>query len=86
MPAAPADQAARLDPELFLDAAERVVRAEGLGALTMRRIGVELGADPTAVYRHFASKDALLTALAGRCSPPSPWSIWGCLGRISCVP
>jgi AcrR family transcriptional regulator len=72
MPAAPADQAARLNPELFLDAAERVVRAEGLSRLTMRRIGVELGADPTAVYRHFASKEALLTALAGRMFSTEP--------------
>lgn len=32
----------------------------------MRRLGRELHADPTAVYRHFASKDELLVAMAER--------------------
>jgi AcrR family transcriptional regulator len=45
-------------------AACSLVDAEGLNALTMRRLGTELGADPTAVYRHFASKRDLLTAMA----------------------
>lgn len=65
-------QAVRLDRELILEAAERIVSLEGLKALTMRRIGVELGADPTAVYRHFHSKDALLTALAERLFSTEP--------------
>jgi AcrR family transcriptional regulator len=77
---AAADQHARLDRELILDAAERIVRVEGLKKLTMRRIGAELGADPTAIYRHFASKDVMLNALAERAfltqpelDPESPW-------------
>jgi TetR/AcrR family transcriptional regulator, tetracycline repressor protein len=45
-------------------AACSVVDREGLNAMTMRRLGAELGADPTAVYRHFASKDDLLAAIA----------------------
>jgi AcrR family transcriptional regulator len=45
-------------------AACSVVDREGLDALTMRRLGAELGADPTAVYRHFASKRELLAAIA----------------------
>jgi AcrR family transcriptional regulator len=56
----------RLDRAGILDAAERIVGSEGLPALTMRRIGSELGADPTAVYRHFRNKEALLTCLADR--------------------
>jgi AcrR family transcriptional regulator len=56
----------RLDRAGILDAAERIVGSEGLGALTMRRIGSELGADPTAVYRHFHNKEAMLTCLADR--------------------
>ena len=35
-------------------------------ALSFRKIGKELGADPTALYRHFADKDELLLALADR--------------------
>jgi AcrR family transcriptional regulator len=56
----------RLDREVILVAAERIVAAEGVGKLTMRRIGAELGADPTAVYRHFRNKEELLVQLADR--------------------
>jgi AcrR family transcriptional regulator len=70
----------RLDRAGILDAAERIVGSEGLSALTMRRIGSELGADPTAVYRHFRNKEALLTCLADRMfgnepelDPDMPW-------------
>jgi TetR/AcrR family tetracycline transcriptional repressor len=56
----------RLSPERILDAALRLVDAEGEAGLTFRRLAEELGADPTAVYRHFRSKDDLLLALADR--------------------
>jgi len=56
----------RLDAERILGAAEAIARREGVGKLTMRRIGAELGADPTAVYRHFRNKDELLGQLADR--------------------
>ncbi|MDX6725888.1 MAG: hypothetical protein QOK49_693 [Baekduia sp.] len=65
--AAPGDGARpRLDRELILDAAQAIVAKEGIGKLTMRRIGAELGADPTAVYRHFRNKHELLIELADR--------------------
>ena len=38
----------------------------------MRRIGTELGVDPTAVYRHFRNKDELLTCLAERIFSTEP--------------
>lgn len=38
--------------------------AHGLAALTMRRLGAELGVQPSAIYHHFASKQALLAAVA----------------------
>jgi AcrR family transcriptional regulator len=56
----------RLDRETILGAAEAIVGAEGVTALTMRRIGRELGNDPTAVYRHFRNKQELLDMLAER--------------------
>jgi AcrR family transcriptional regulator len=56
----------RLDRERILEAAEAIVSSEGVGKLTMRRIGAELGADPTAVYRHFRNKQELLVELADR--------------------
>jgi AcrR family transcriptional regulator len=70
----------RLDRERILDAAQAIAATEGVGKLTMRRIGTELGADPTAVYRHFRSKDELLVQLADRLfgigpevDPTLPW-------------
>jgi AcrR family transcriptional regulator len=57
-----------------------VVQRGGVGQLTMRRIGSELGADPTAIYRHFRNKDELLVTLADRLfgteievDPALPW-------------
>lgn len=50
----------------IVDACLRLVGQEGSSALTFRRIGRELGADPTALYRHFKDKDELLLALADR--------------------
>ena len=36
----------------------------GLDAISMRALGARLGADPTAVYRYFRTKDELLDAMA----------------------
>ena len=36
----------------------------GLGDLTMRRLGTELGVQPSALYHHFATKQLLLAAVA----------------------
>ena len=63
MPSTTAPRAS-LSRELVLDAALRLIDAEGDEGLTFRRLGAELGADPTAVYRYFRSKDDLLLAVA----------------------
>jgi AcrR family transcriptional regulator len=39
------------------------VDREGLAALSMRRLGSELGVDPMAIYYHVPNKDALLDAI-----------------------
>ncbi|HYW28443.1 MAG TPA: TetR/AcrR family transcriptional regulator C-terminal domain-containing protein [Gaiellales bacterium] len=57
---------ARLDAGAIIDAAVRVIDAEGLDGLTMRRLGREMGADPTAMYRHFRNKDDLQLAICDR--------------------
>jgi AcrR family transcriptional regulator len=54
-----------LNPELILDAAERVA-ASGIDSLSMRAVAAELQAAPMALYRHFATKEDLLTALLDR--------------------
>ena len=56
----------RITRELLLEAAMQLVDTEGLDALTMRRLGERVGADPAMVYRAFANKDELLEALADR--------------------
>lgn len=42
------------------DAALRVIDAEGLQALNMRRLGAELGVRAMALYRHLPNKQAIL--------------------------
>jgi AcrR family transcriptional regulator len=60
----PRQQGAKLDRATIVAAALSLVEREGADAVTMRRLGAELGADPTAVYRHFRNKEALLDAIA----------------------
>jgi AcrR family transcriptional regulator len=57
---------AALSREAIIEAALNVGSAEGGSALTFSRLGKELGADPTAVYRHFRDKDELVLALTNR--------------------
>jgi AcrR family transcriptional regulator len=50
----------------LVDAAERVVQAEGLEALTVRRAAREVGTTTRAVYSLFGSKEGLVVALGAR--------------------
>jgi AcrR family transcriptional regulator len=50
----------------LLEAAERIVEAEGLEALTVRRVAHEVGTTTRAVYSVFGSKDGLVVALGAR--------------------
>jgi AcrR family transcriptional regulator len=52
-----------LSRERIVDTAIALVDAEGLDALTMRRLGAELGMDPMAVYYYLPNKAALLDAV-----------------------
>jgi AcrR family transcriptional regulator len=54
----------RLSRELVLHAALRLVDEQGLEALTMRRLGQELGRDPMALYRYATNRAALLDGVA----------------------
>lgn len=47
----------------FATAALRIVSAEGLSGLTMARIAEDLDTVPSALYRYFPSKAALITAV-----------------------
>jgi AcrR family transcriptional regulator len=50
----------------LLDAAERIVLADGLDGLSVRRVADEVGTSTRAVYSLFGSKDGLLVALGTR--------------------
>jgi TetR/AcrR family transcriptional regulator, tetracycline repressor protein len=47
----------------ILDAALELVDEEGMGALTMRRLGAELGVNPMSIYHHLPGKVALISGL-----------------------
>src|SRR3954470_24115683 len=44
--------------------AVRTIRTRGVEGLTLRAVGARVGVSRTALYRHFADKAALLTAVA----------------------
>jgi TetR/AcrR family transcriptional regulator, tetracycline repressor protein len=56
----------RLSKAAVVDRALGLSDAEGLDALTMRRLATELGVTPMALYWHFRSKEELLDGLAER--------------------
>ena len=65
----------------ILDAALRLVDEEGMGALSMRRLGAELGVNPMSIYHHLPGKGAVISGLVElvfsgmrvRYSNGSPW-------------
>ena len=65
----------------ILDAALRLVNEEGMGALSMRRLGAELGVNPMSIYHHLPGKGAVISGLVElvfsgmrvRYSDGSPW-------------
>ncbi|UPO77160.1 TetR/AcrR family transcriptional regulator [Arthrobacter sp. Helios] len=64
--APPPDRRNRLDPGTIVDAVLRLARQEPGERLTVRRLGQELDADATAVYRHFKNRDAIVRAALDR--------------------
>jgi AcrR family transcriptional regulator len=52
-----------LQRESIVSTALELAEREGASALTMRRLGEELGIDPTVLYRLFGDKDELLLAV-----------------------
>lgn len=62
----PTQQRSRRRVEAILDAAERLVLADGVEALTTRAIATEAGVPVASLYQYFGDKEAVLLALAGR--------------------
>lgn len=71
-----------------VDRAVRVLDDYGLADLSMRRLGTELGVQPSALYHHFANKQTLLAAVAdeilARGLRPLPDAPWDEQVRASC--
>jgi AcrR family transcriptional regulator len=55
-----------LTQEQIVTESLRLLDSGGVANFSMPKLGRALGADPTAVYRHFASKDDLVLAIADR--------------------
>jgi TetR/AcrR family tetracycline transcriptional repressor len=53
-----------LTREMIINESLRLLDAEGIDGFSLPKLGRALGADQTAVYRHFASKDDLILAIA----------------------
>jgi AcrR family transcriptional regulator len=54
---------APLSRERVLDAAMRLADQGGLGSLSMRKLGQELGVEAMAVYYHFSNKDEVIDGI-----------------------
>jgi AcrR family transcriptional regulator len=53
-----------LTRELLVRESLRLLDEHGVAGFSLPKLGRALGADPTAIYRHFASKDDLILAIA----------------------
>lgn len=60
----PTKQGTVLSEQVIVETALRLVGQHGADALTVRRLGGALGADPSALYRYFRNTDDLLLAVA----------------------
>jgi len=70
----------RLTKDRVLRAAVELADTNGLGALTMRRLGSELGVEAMSLYKHVANKEAILDGvvelLVGQIEIPSARAEW----------
>ena len=69
-----------LTRELLVRESLRLLDKDGVAGFSLPKLGRALGADPTAVYRHFRNKREMLSELANRLfatepelDPASPW-------------
>ena len=70
------DERAPLSRERIVAAAIAFVDRRGLTALTMRRLGTELGVEAMSLYRYVAGRDDLLDPHAERPGPTDSWQAY----------
>ena len=80
MPSGTTSSRPRLTTDRVLRAAVDLADRDGLGALTMRRLGAELGVEAMSLYKHVANKEAILDGvvelIVGQIEIPSPGAQW----------
>jgi len=77
---------ALLTRERIITAAATIIDAEGLEAVSTRRLAAELGVQGPSLYHHFGNKEEILDAVADRSRPRSmsPGSA-GAHGASPCI-
>lgn len=63
-----------LSRERVLEAGLALADREGLGSLSMRALGAELGVEAMSLYKHVGSKDALLDGIVGLAIADGDWT------------
>lgn len=63
-----------VDEASIVAAARRLLEAEGVGALSMRRLAAELESKPMTLYHHVPSKTALLGLVLSDVAAGIPWA------------
>ena len=81
---------APLTRERILDEALALIDREGLPALSMRKLGAELGVEAMSLYNHVPNKDALLEGVAEKMLgeielPPVSGHDWQSATRTACL-
>ena len=78
-----------LTRDRILDAALALADEHGAEAVTMRRLGDDLGYEAMSLYRHVANKHDLLNGMLdrvlGEFEPPSPDEVWDAAIRRSAI-
>ncbi len=70
-----------LSTDLIVGAARELVDAEGLAAVSTRRLAAELGVSGPSLYNHFRTKDEILEAVADSVSAQVDLSMFDHAGR-----
>jgi AcrR family transcriptional regulator len=80
---------ARLTRNIIVSAAIDVIADVGSDQFSVRKLGEAIDADPTAIYRHFRSKDELLRAMGDRSldgvADDLPTESWRACVRELCI-
>ena len=89
MPTTKSSPRPALSREVVADRALALADAEGIEAVTIRRLATELGVTPMALYWHFRTKEDLLAGLADRVldavDVPEPTGDWAVDIRVALV-